>query len=79
MNVGNATLKDLQLLGINTIENLKLCEAKVLYHELENITNTRQDPCVLDVFTAIIHEAKTGEKLPWWHFSKIRKAKKQYK
>jgi hypothetical protein len=28
-----------------------------------------------DVFAAIIHEVKTGEKLPWWHWAKIRKAK----
>jgi hypothetical protein len=30
-----------------------------------------------DVFAAIIHEAKTGEKLSWWHWTKIRKAKKE--
>lgn len=76
MNVGNATLKDLQLLGINAIAELKSCNAEVLYRKLESITKTRQDPCVLDVFAAIIHEAQTGEKLPWWHFSRIRKAKK---
>jgi hypothetical protein len=30
---------------------------------------------VLDVFSAIIHESKTGEKVDWWVYSNIRKLK----
>lgn len=73
MNVGKAVLKDLQLLGISSIATLKDQNALELYKRLQDITKTRQDPCVLDVFAAIIHEAKTGEKIPWWHFSNVRK------
>lgn len=76
MNVGKATLKDLQNLGIENIEQLKRETPDDLYQKLQEITGTKQDPCVWDVFAAIIHEAKTGEKLPWWHWSKIRKAAK---
>lgn len=72
-NVGKATLADLQLLGITTIKQLKKQNPDSLYTKLQKITGTKQDPCVWDVFAAIIHEAKTGEKLPWWHFSQIRK------
>jgi len=73
MNVGKATLKDLNLLGIKTVEQLKSQSPDLLYSELQRITGKKHDPCVWDVFAAIIHEAKTGEKIPWWHWSKIRK------
>ncbi len=76
MNVGQATLKDLHMLGIEKIEQLKAETPDYLYQKLQKITKTKQDPCVWDVFAAIIHEAKTGEKLPWWHWSKIRKKTK---
>jgi len=75
MNVGRATLKDLQLLGINKIDQLKNQTPDQLYENLQQITGIKHDPCVWDVFAAIIYEAKTGEKLPWWHWSKIRKTK----
>ncbi len=72
-NVGPATFKDLQLLGIQSITELKTQNPDHLYAEIQRITQTKHDPCVWDVFAAIIHEAKTGEKLPWWHWSPIRK------
>lgn len=74
-NVGKATAEDLTLLGIKNIKQLSTQNAAHLYAKLQKITGVHQDICVLDVFEAIIHEAKTGEKLPWWHFSRIRKAK----
>lgn len=76
-NVGQATLKNLQALGIDNIKQLRSQTADHLYEKLTQITGKRQDPCVWDVFSAIIHEAKTGEKLPWWHWSSIRKTKKK--
>ena len=74
MNVGEATLKDLQLLGIEKIEQLKNQTPDNLYQKLQYLTGSKQDPCVWDVFAAIIHESQTGEKLPWWHWSAIRKS-----
>ncbi len=73
MNVGKATLQDLTLLGITSVKQLANCEPDDLYHRLQKLTGKKQDPCVWDVFAAIIHEAKTGEKQPWWQWSKIRK------
>ena len=75
MNVGKATLKDLHALGIYTTEQLALSDPDELYERLQRITAQKHDPCVWDVFAAIIHEAKTGEKLPWWHWTAIRKAR----
>ncbi|MCB1135517.1 MAG: Mitomycin resistance protein mcrB [Chlamydiia bacterium] len=73
-NVGKATLADLKLLGIRSVEQLALEDATELFHRMETITKTRQDPCVWDVFAAIIHEAKTGEPTVWWAWTPQRKA-----
>lgn len=75
-NVGPATYKDLQILGINNIEQLSQANAHELYNRLQQLTDQKHDPCVWDVFAAIIHEAKTGEKTPWWHWTPIRKQQK---
>ena len=45
-----------------------------LYEELSRLDGTQQDPCVLDVMTAVVRYAETGESVPWWHFSAERKA-----
>ncbi|WPX96835.1 helix-hairpin-helix domain-containing protein [Candidatus Bandiella euplotis] len=71
-NVGKAMLRDLELLGITSVQQLKTQNPDSLYERIQKITGTKHYPCVWDVFAAIIHEANTGEKLPWWHFSKIR-------
>ncbi|MFO2976691.1 helix-hairpin-helix domain-containing protein [Legionella pneumophila serogroup 3] len=73
MNVGEATYKDLQLLGINAIHQLANASADQLYARLQQITGQSHDPCVWDVFAAAINEARTGEKQPWWQWTKIRK------
>ncbi len=72
-NVGKATLGDLELLGIHSVEELALQDATQLFHELEQRTGLRQDPCVWDVFAAIIHEANTGEPTNWWDWTAKRK------
>lgn len=72
-NVGKATLEDLHLLGIHTVEELSNRDASVLFHELERRTQTRQDPCVWDVLAAIIHEASGGEPAAWWEWTSKRK------
>lgn len=73
-NVGKATLKDLNLLNIHTIEELANKDPTVLFHELERRTQSKQDPCVWDVFAAIIHEAAGGEPTAWWEWTDKRKA-----
>lgn len=72
-NVGKATLADLALLEIDSVEELAHQDATFLFHELERRTNHRQDPCVWDVFAAIIHEAATGEASVWWEWTAKRK------
>lgn len=76
-NVGPAALKDFAILGIQTVEQLANQNADDLYLRLQQLTQTKHDPCVWDVFAATIHEAKTGEKTPWWQWTKMRKARQQ--
>lgn len=73
-NVGKATLEDLRLLHIQSVEELARQDPTDLFHKLEKHTQTRQDPCVWDVFAAIIHEASTGEPTDWWTWTSKRKA-----
>jgi hypothetical protein len=75
-NVGKETLKDLELLKISSIKQLAKQDPDDIYLRLQILTHQKQDPCVRDVFAAIIHEAKTGEKTDWWAWSKIRKVYK---
>ncbi|MGB8602920.1 MAG: helix-hairpin-helix domain-containing protein [Rhizomicrobium sp.] len=72
-NVGPATREDFRRLGINCVAELAAAEADELYTRLCTLTGTRQDPCVHDVFTAAIHQARTGEATKWWQWSKVRK------
>ncbi len=73
-NVGKATAADLALLGIATPNELSGKSANSLYLALCAKTGRRHDPCVEDVFAAAIHFINSGERLPWWHFSAIRKS-----
>lgn len=72
-NVGPATLADFELLGIRTIEQLAASTADGLYGELQRKTARSHDPCVWDTFAAAVHEARTGEALNWWKFTRERK------
>jgi hypothetical protein len=47
-NIGPATRRDLELLGISTIAQLARREPDALYAALERKTGQRQDPCVWD-------------------------------
>lgn len=72
-NIGKAMRKDFDLLEIKSVEQLARCDADTLYAKIQNLTGTRHDPCVWDTYAAAIHQAKTGEALPWWDFTRVRK------
>ena len=72
-NVGPATLGDLYQLGIRTVRQLAQRDALALYRLLCRRTGKRHDPCVIDVFMAIIHQARGGKAMPWWKFTAERK------
>lgn len=72
-NIGKAMRLDFDKLGIQSVAQLSRCDADELYARIQLLTDTRHDPCVWDTYAAAIHQAKTGEALPWWQFTRIRK------
>ena len=73
MNVGPAVEAYLLDLGIHAIDDLAEKEADDLYHRLQQRIGKACDPCLCDTFSAIIHEARTGQKRPWFTFTSARK------
>ena len=69
---GHATYQDLLKLGIHSIAELAQADPDELYQRIQEISG-QQDPCVWDVFAAIIHEAQTGIRQPWWAWTSLRK------
>jgi hypothetical protein len=59
--------------GITRIEQLKTAHPETLFHLLETKSGYKQNICMLDLFHAIIHEAQTGERMPWHYFSALRR------
>jgi hypothetical protein len=76
MNVGPAMERDLKKLGIRSISELATADAGELFRRLER-KDGRTDPCVYDTFRAIIHEARTGEKTPWYAWTEERKRRER--
>lgn len=72
-NVGPAFANDLLLLGIRRPGDLKRQQPKRLYDKLCRLTASRQDPCVLDTFIAVVDYANTGVKRSWWEFTPERR------
>lgn len=72
-NVGPAMAGDLRQLGIHAPRELAGHDPLALYRALCRATGTRQDPCVLDTFIAVVRFAEGGPALPWWRHTAERK------
>jgi len=72
-NVGRAIARDLRLVGIQNPKDLIGKNAYQLHDELCRITGERHDPCVIDVFLAVIDFMEGGDSVPWWAFTAERK------
>jgi hypothetical protein len=72
-NIGKASAADLRLLGIESPQQLTRQDPLKLYQKLCEITQSRHDPCVIDVFMAAIDFMQGGEARPWWAFTERRK------
>jgi len=73
-NVGPATALDLVKLGISEPEALAGGDADALYDALCKIDGVRHDPCVRDVFAAVVAYANGAPARPWWAYTSERKA-----
>jgi hypothetical protein len=68
-NIGQAIATDLRALDIATPEQLATHEPLATYQALAAVMGKLLDPCVLYTLLAVAHFQKTGESLPWWHFT----------
>ena len=73
-HVGPATVRDLERLGIERLDQLAHREPQELYDSLCRSTGERQDTCVLDMFSMLVSRARGNEPKPWWEFSRQRLA-----
>jgi hypothetical protein len=72
-NVGRATAEDLRQLGIRVPLDLPGQDPRRLYDRLCELTHTRQDPCVLDVFISVVRFMEGAPARPWWDYTPERK------
>ena len=73
MNVGPAVERYLLGLGVRSVETLARATPDDLFRRLRLRIGQACDPCLHDTFSAIVHEARTGEKTPWFAWTKDRK------
>jgi nucleotidyltransferase/DNA polymerase involved in DNA repair len=77
ISIGPAMLRDFELLGIRSIEQLAKEDPKRMYEKLGRVARQHQDICVLDTFCAAVAQAKDprlpAEQCEWWYWSKKRK------
>jgi hypothetical protein len=71
-------VRDFEMLGISSVSQLARRSPERLYQELTQLTNSRQDPCVLDTFRCAVAQARDSNLVPekrnWWWWSQQRKA-----
>lgn len=77
ISVGPAIVRDFELLGIRSVEQLSRRNPEKLYERLCEITGQAQDICCLDVFRAAVAQARNPqlplEQCQWWYWSRRRK------
>ena len=75
--VGKSIELDFHRLGIRSVAELAQSDGTLLYQQLNELTATRQDPCVLDTFRCAVAQARdanlTIEQTNWWWWSRQRK------
>lgn len=77
VSIGPAMLRDFEMLGIHNVAQLARRNPQRMYQDLCRLTGTRQDPCVLDTFSAAVAQARDPllppEQCQWWYWSRRRK------
>lgn len=78
ISIGPAMLRDFEMLGIRTVAQLAKQDPQRMYARLSRATGQSQDPCVLDVFSAAVAQARNprlpAEQCQWWYWSRKRKS-----
>jgi hypothetical protein len=75
-NVGPKMASALLKLGVARLEDAADRDPDEMYHELCALDAKRHDPCVRDVFAAVVSHAEGHPARPWWEFTPERKGRK---
>jgi hypothetical protein len=77
VSVGPAMLRDFELLGVRSVEQLARQNPHRWYERLCRLAPQHQDRCVLDTFRAAVAQARDpqlpAEQCQWWWWSRKRK------
>lgn len=77
VSIGPAMLEDFELLGVQTVAQLRRRNPERMYRELCRHRGQRIDPCCLDTFVAAVAQARDPnlpiEQRQWWYWSRVRK------
>jgi len=81
ISVGQAMLRDFELLGVRTVAQLARQNPEKMYRKLGRVARQHQDICVLDTFRAAVAQARNprlpAEQCQWWWWSEKRKNAEQ--
>ena len=72
-NVGPATIRYLNILGIKKPFELIGQNPYSMYRELCTITGKQFDPCLADVFISAVKFMEGTPPQKWWHYTEERK------
>ena len=72
-NIGVSLAGNLRSIGITHPQDLKGKDGIDLYHQLNQKTGARHDPCVADTFLSAVDFMNGGKPRPWWTFTSARK------
>ncbi len=74
--IGPSLARDLRVLGITRIADLKRRDPDRMYARLQRLRGVRQDPCVLYTFRCAAYYARTRRPAPrllkWWNWKDRR-------
>lgn len=72
-NVGQATVRYLNLVGVNRPRDLVGKDPIFLYSNLCKVTGKRFDPCLADVFISAVRYMEGAPPKKWWAYTAERK------
>jgi len=72
-NVGPATIKYLNIVGIKTPFELVGQNPYSMFEELCDISGKKFDPCLLDVFISAVRFMEGAPAKKWWKYTEERK------
>ena len=72
-NVGPATSRDFDRLGIGTPDDLAGRDPYGMYDDLCSATGKTLDPCVIDVFISAVRFMEGEAPQNWWYYTEERK------